>query len=158
MKLVDFFFCGVYGLYDLTSMLIRITDYKISSAYSNFNKRASRILPLLPTPKIANVLLFKMTVRLLPTIDILPLNYGHWITPCAQRQPPQVGKVFAKQSSSFSSERSQPPQMVQGEKSNAWTRWRKLTYSGCNQSESSLCSLKFPTTYRREVRLRRLSR
>lgn len=53
------------------------------------------------------------------------LRYGHWMNPCAQRQPPHAGAWLPKQSSRFSSAMSQLLQVVQGAKSNASNRSRR---------------------------------
>lgn len=51
--------------------------------------------------------------------------YGHWMMPCAHRQPPQTGAGLPKQSSRLLSGISQELQKVQGEKSKSRRRSRK---------------------------------
>ena len=46
--------------------------------------------------------------------------YGHWMMPCAHKQPPQAGQALPRQSSRLASAISQLLQVVQGEKSKDW--------------------------------------
>ena len=80
--------------------------------------------------------------------------HGHRTTPCAQRQPPQVGYVLPKQSSSLASASLHPQQELQKAKSKVWTRSRKKTYSGSCHKSLRFRSRTFPKIYFRENRSR----